>query len=160
MIRTMLAHTDQPIVFPLSNPTSACEATPANVLQWSEGRALVATGSPFDPVTIGGKETIINQGNNAFVFPGLGFGSILASASEITDGMVLEASHALVDHVPAGQVFPSVSELTQVSVAVATRVLRKAFAEGVARTKKTTPEDAERYVRAKFWHPRYLPFVR
>lgn len=160
MVSAMLRHTDRPIVFPLSNPTSACEATPANLLAWSQGKAIVATGSPFDPVAVDGREIAIGQGNNAFVFPGLGFGAILAFASEITDGMVLEAAHALADRVPSGQVYPSVSELTDVSIVVATRVVRKAFAEGVARTKKTNPEDAERYVRAKFWHPKYFPFVR
>lgn len=156
MVRAMAEHCEQPVVFPLSNPTSACEATPADILAWSNGRAMVATGSPFEPVN--GKA--IGQGNNAFIFPGLGFGAILAFASEITDSMVLEAAYALADRVPPGKVYPNVSDLTDVSIAVATRVVRKAFAEGVARTKKTNPEDAERYVRAKFWQPKYCPFLR
>lgn len=160
MVRAMLAFCDRPVVFPLSNPTSACEATPADILRWSNGRALIATGSPFEPVS----GTQIAQGNNAFIFPGLGFGAILALAREITDGMVLEAAHALADytcarHLERGNIYPPVSELKDVSIQVATRVLRRAFVDGVARNPKVTPDDAEAYVRAKFWRPKYLPFV-
>jgi malate dehydrogenase (oxaloacetate-decarboxylating) len=163
MVKGMSEGGARPIVFPLSNPTSACEATPADILAWSGGRAIVATGSPFEPVDVGGKKVPVGQGNNAFVFPGLGFGAILAEASEVTDGMVLAASYALADyvrekHLAAGLVYPPVEEMREVSVRVAARVIEQAFDEGVAKTKKTTRDRAEEHVRAKFWRPKYLPF--
>ena len=111
---------------------------------------------------VGDRDVVIGQGNNAFIFPGLGFGAILSEASEITDGMVLVASYALADyvrekHLDHGLIYPPVEEMSEVSVRVATRVLEQAFDDGVARTKKTTRATAEGYVRAKFWRPRYLP---
>jgi malate dehydrogenase (oxaloacetate-decarboxylating) len=165
MIRAMCVHTERPVIFPLSNPTSACEATPAELLGWSHGRAIVASGSPFDPVRVGDRDVPVGQGNNAFIFPGLGFGAILAEASEITDAMVLAASYALAEyvrdkHLAQGLVYPPVDELREVSVHVATRVIEQAFDDGVARTKKTAREGAADYVRAKFWRPKYLPLVR
>ena len=99
MVRALCGHVERPVVFPLSNPTTSCEATPEDLLAWSRGRAIVATGSPFEPVQVDGRDVPIGQGNNAFIFPGLGFGAILAEASEITDGMVAAASYALADYV-------------------------------------------------------------
>ncbi len=165
MIRQLCANTEQPVIFPLSNPTSSCEATPEDLLAWSRGRAIVATGSPFPPVKVGDREQAIGQGNNAFIFPGLGFGAILAEASEITDRMVLVASYALAEYVAEkylqeGLIYPPVEEMSEVSKRVATRVIHQAFDEGVARTKKVTREGAEAYVKAKFWRADYLPFVR
>jgi malate dehydrogenase (oxaloacetate-decarboxylating) len=165
MVRAMCAHVEQPVVFPLSNPTTSCEATPKEILAWSHGRAIVATGSPFDPVRVGDEDVSIGQGNNAFIFPGLGFGAILAEASEITDAMVLVASYALAGyvaekHLSRGLIYPPVEEMRDVSLRVAVRVLQQAFDDGVARTTKTTREGAEAYVRGKFWRPAYLPFIR
>jgi malate dehydrogenase (oxaloacetate-decarboxylating) len=164
-IRAMLPHTDRPIVFALSNPTSSCEATPSDLLAWTEGRALVATGSPFPPVSVGGRDVPVGQGNNAFIFPGLGFGAILAAASSITDGMVLAAAYALADytkkhHGAAGLLYPPIDELRAVSLDVATRVFEQAFADGVARTKKVTADGARAYVEKKAWRAKYLPFER
>jgi malate dehydrogenase (oxaloacetate-decarboxylating) len=143
MVRAMCAHVEKPVVFPLSNPTTSCEATPKELLGWSHGRAIVATGSPFDPVRVGDQDVSIGQGNNAFIFPGLGFGAILAEASEITDAMVLVASYALAGyvaekHLSRGLIYPPVEEMRDVSLRVAVRVLQQAFDEGVARTTKTT----------------------
>jgi malate dehydrogenase (oxaloacetate-decarboxylating) len=165
MVRALCANVERPVVFPLSNPTSACEATPEELLGWSHGRAIVATGSPFAPVRVGDRELPIGQGNNAFIFPGLGFGSILAEASEITDGMVLVASYALADYVAEkylaqGLIYPPVEDMSAVSRRVATRVMQQAFDEGVARTTKTTRDGVAAYVDAKFWRPDYLPFVK
>ena len=164
IVRAMARSGPRPIVFPLSNPTSLCEALPEDILAWTDGAAIVATGSPFAPVMRGGAPVPIGQGNNAFIFPGLGFGAILSEAREITDAMVMAASEALSDytaeeHLAAGLVYPPVSELREVSVRVAAAVIRQAFADGVAASAKVTPEGAEAYVRSRFWEPRYLPFV-
>jgi malate dehydrogenase (oxaloacetate-decarboxylating) len=165
VVRAAAANVEQPVIFPLSNPTSSSEALPADVLAWTSGRAIVATGSPFDPVRVGGHDVPIGQGNNAFVFPGLGFGAILSEASEITDAMVLAASYALAEyvagkHLATGRIYPPVEEMRDVSRHVATRVIEQAFGEGVARTTKFAPAAAAAHVRAKMWEPRYLPFVR
>ncbi|MBT8479400.1 MAG: NAD-dependent malic enzyme, partial [Gemmatimonadetes bacterium] len=124
-------NTAQPIVFPLSNPTSIAEALPEDVFKWTEGRAIVATGSPFEDVTYGGKTFAIGQGNNAFIFPGLGFGSVLSEATRISDAMVLESAYALADytaahHLAAGKVYPPIRELQEVSIRVASRVIQTA----------------------------------
>jgi malate dehydrogenase (oxaloacetate-decarboxylating) len=164
IVRAAAGNVERPVIFPLSNPTSSSEATPADVLQWTGGRAIVATGSPFEPVTIGGRPVTIGQGNNAFIFPGLGFGAILSEASEITDSMVLAAAYALAEyvaerHLSSGHVYPPVEEMREVSRHVATRVIERAFQDGVARTTKFTASGAAAHVRAKMWTPRYLPFV-
>ncbi len=165
MVRAMCEHVERPVVFPLSNPTASCEATPENLLAWSRGRAIVATGSPFDPVKVDGRDVPIGQGNNAFIFPGLGFGAILAEAREITDAMVAASSYALAEyvqhkHLSAGLVYPPVEEMRDVSAHVATRVIEQAFDDGVARTTKLTRATAGAHVRAKAWQPRYLPFEK
>lgn len=164
-VKKLLPNVERPIVFALSNPTTSCEASPSEILKWTDGRALVATGSPFAPVRVGDEDVAIGQGNNAFIFPGLGFGAILADASKITDAMVSAAAYALSDytlskHGKEGLLYPPVSELREVSLVVATRVIQQAFADGVARSTKVTPETAEAYVRAKAWSPKYLPFER
>lgn len=166
VIQAMSRNAARPIIFPLSNPTSICEALPEDILDWSEGRALVATGSPFPDVLHNDQTHYIGQGNNAFIFPGLGFGAILAECREITDGMVLEAAYALAEyttntHLQSGRIYPPVSELRQVSMRVATKVIAQALREGVAaRTDLAERDDLDSYLRARFWQPRYLPFVR
>lgn len=155
VVRAMARHTERPVIFPLSNPTSSAEAKPADVLAWTGGRAIVAAGSPFPDTA---------QGNNAFVFPGLGLGAILARAREITDGMVLEAAQALGDYTAEkhpGRVYPPIDELREVSIRVATRVIRRAISDGVATAQEgLPPQDLEPFVRSSFWRPRYLPCVR
>jgi malate dehydrogenase (oxaloacetate-decarboxylating) len=165
VVRAVGANAERPIIFALSNPTTSCEAQPSDILAWTGGRALVATGSPFAPVRVGDRDVPIGQGNNAYVFPGLGFGAILADASEITDGMVLAASYALAEytqkhHGATGLLYPPIDELRAVSLEVATRVVQQAFLDGVARTKKVKPDGAAEYVRSKAWSARYLPFQR
>jgi malate dehydrogenase (oxaloacetate-decarboxylating) len=162
MLRAMCVNTENPVVFPLSNPTSSCEATPADLLAWTHGRGIVATGSPFESVRVGDRDVPIGQGNNAFIFPGLGFGAILAEVSEVTDGMVLAAAYSLADyvrekHLARGLIYPPVDEMRLVSCRVATRVMEQAFDDGVARTRKTTREGAAAYVESHYWRPQYLP---
>jgi len=163
--RAVAANVERPVIFALSNPTTSCEAQPSDLLAWTNGRALVATGSPFASVRVGDRDVPIGQGNNAFIFPGLGFGAILADASEITDAMVSASAYALAaytrrHHGAEGLLYPPVEELRAVSLEVAAAVIRQAFADGVARAKKVTPETAAEYVKKKAWNARYLPFVR
>jgi malate dehydrogenase (oxaloacetate-decarboxylating) len=165
MVRALCENDERPVVFPLSNPTSSCEALPADLLAWSRGRAIVATGSPFDPVRVDGREVPIGQGNNAFVFPGLGFGAILAEATEITDEMVLAGAYALAEyvrerHLGKGLVYPPVDEMREVSQHVAARVIRQAFDDGVARSATITRETTAKDVREMQWSPRYLPIEK
>ncbi len=165
IVTALCQNTARPVVFALSNPTSVSEALPEDVVKWSDGRAIIATGSPFPDVSYKGSIYPIGQGNNAFIFPGLGFASILSECREITDNMVLEAAYALTDytaakHLDAGRVYPPVRELQEVSVRVAVRVIRCALNDKVAGKVDLDGRDLDAYVRSRFWKPRYLPFVR
>lgn len=161
-IREMAMHCPAPIVLPLSNPTSKTEAAPADILAWSGGRALVATGSPFEPVRQDGRLRVIGQANNTFVFPGIGLGAIVAEAREVTDEMLLAAADALAETVPAdrlasGALYPSQSELRQVSRRIATAVVCAARDCGVGRP--LGPYEAAREVDAAMWFPAYDSYV-
>jgi malate dehydrogenase (oxaloacetate-decarboxylating) len=164
VVRAVSANTDRPIIFPVSNPTANTEVLPEDALRWTDGRAMVAAGSPFEPVTLHGTTYPIGQGNNAFVFPGLGFGAVLIHASRVTDAMVLAGGYALAAYTAAHhpeRVYPPVAELREVSIAVATAVIEAAVADGVARDAEVaTMSQAERtaYVRRRFWEPKYLPY--
>lgn len=163
MVQAMLANSERPIIFPLSNPTSSSEAIPEDLIRWSKGQALVAAGSPFAPVEYGGQEYPVGQGNNAFIFPGLGFGTVLSKASMVSDAMVLEASYALYDYTSKyhpQRVYPPTAELREVSQVVAARVIRQAMREGLAREERISGslEAIHAYVAERFWQPRYLPF--
>ena len=165
VVEAVAENTDRPVVFPLSNPTSSSEAIPEDVLRWTGGRAIVATGSPFDDVKLSGNTHPIGQGNNAFVFPGLGFGIILSKASVVTDDMVLAAAYALDDYTDpsSGRVYPPVDEMKAVSLRVAVAVMEEAMKSGVAREPRIegfNPERLMDYARERFWEPGYLPFVK
>jgi malate dehydrogenase (oxaloacetate-decarboxylating) len=156
LVRDMAAHTPRPIIMPLSNPTSKAEALPADVLAWTEGRALVATGSPFPPVELDGITYQVAQANNALVFPGLGLGVTVALASRITQGMIAAAADAvakLSDATrPGAPLLPPVRDLRPVSAAVAIAVARAAAAEGLAQVPLDNP--IEQVFRA-MWRPEY-----
>ncbi len=168
VVRQCAANCERPIVFPLSNPTSSSEAVPADLFRWTEGRVRCATGSPFDPVVWDGVAHPIGQGNNAFVFPGLGLAAILGYVREVSDAMVMTAADALTDYTARHHpelLYPPVAELDEVSIHVATRVLERALADGLGElperwVKQGALEDLEGYVRGHFWRPRYLPFVK
>ncbi len=157
-VREMAARTPRPIVLPLSNPTANSEATPSDVLAWSDGRAIVATGSPFEPVEIGGRTQIVGQANNVFVFPGVGLGAVAGRASEITDRMFLVAATTLADLVPAerleqGAIYPRLTELRSISRAIAIAVAREGRDGGVA--PMATDAQIEAAVDGCVWAPEY-----
>ncbi len=156
IVRDMAAHTQRPIIMPLSNPTSKCEALPADVLAWTDGRALVATGSPFAPVEHDGLTYQIAQANNALVFPGLGLGVTVVRASRITPGMISAAADAVAKlsdaTKPGAPLLPPVRDLRPVSAAVAIAVARAADAEGLARAPLTNPIEQ---VHQAMWRPEY-----
>ncbi|HVO13107.1 MAG TPA: NAD-dependent malic enzyme [Vicinamibacteria bacterium] len=157
VVRAMAAQVQRPVIFPLSNPTSSSEARPADVMAWTGGRALMATGSPFDPVEIDGRQVRIGQGNNAFVFPGVGLGVLVSEAGEVTDAMFAAAADALAsqlsdDDRAALCLFPRIATLRQVTAAVACAVIRQAVADGVA---GNAPADPAAAVAAAMWEPAY-----
>ena len=164
-IEAMLERTPRPIVFPLSNPSSHVEAQPADLIRWTRGGAIVASGSPFEPVEYEGKLYPIGQGNNAFIFPGLGFGAVAARAREITDNMILTAALTLAEYTAQyeGQVYPPISELREISVRMAARVARQAILDGVCaerRIRNLSDEELEQVIRERAWEPHYLPLRR
>ena len=135
LVREMARHVDRPVVFPFSNPTSHSEARPEELLAWTDGRALVAAGSPFEPVRHGGRTVPIGQGNNAFIFPGIGLGALAVGAGQISDAAFGAAAQALAGAVSAqelasGLLFPAIGRLREVTLGVATAVARQALAEG------------------------------
>ena len=138
VVREMAAHADRPIIFALSNPTALSEATPADLIAWSDGRALIATGSPFPPVAFGGVTYAVGQANNAFVFPGLGLGVIAAKARVVSDGMLIAAADTVAQFVDASRagapVMPTVDQVRELSVHVACAVVHSAIADGLAQT--------------------------
>jgi malate dehydrogenase (oxaloacetate-decarboxylating) len=161
IVLDMGSHVQRPIIFPLSNPTSKCEAAPADLLAWTEGRALVATGSPYAPVTVGDKSRSIGQCNNAYIFPGMGLGVTASGARRVTDQMFFAAASTLADlspalHDPDASLFPDLSTIRDVSRRVALAVAQMAQAQGHA--DPTSPEELERRIRAKTWIPRYARY--
>ncbi len=151
-----------PIVFALSNPTSKAECTAAQAYEWSSGRALFASGSPFDPVTFGGKTYVSRQGNNSYIFPGVGMGAIACRARRVTDEMFLVAARTLADQVTAedlaqGSLYPPLSRVRDVSAAIATAVAGVAYEHGLAEIAK--PADLGSFIRAQMYDPRYESYV-
>ena len=161
IVRSMAAHAASPIILPLSNPTARTEAEPADLLAWTAGRAVVATGSPFEPIVFDGRRHVIAQANNALVFPGIGLGAIVAEAAQITDGMFLAAARVLGqlvsdERIAAGALYPPIAQLREVSRAIAGAVVREARDEGVGRS--LSDDEADVAVARSMWFPEYLPY--
>ena len=163
VVREMARHTPHPVIFPLSNPTSQSEAAPADLLRWTEGRALVGTGSPFAPVEVNGKSIRIAQVNNSYIFPGLALGILVSRAKRVSDGMIMAAAKALAALSPArndksAPLLPPIADSRNVSLLVAEAVGRQAIADGVAEAADEASLANE--LRAYVWEPVYVPYER
>ncbi len=160
VVKAMAQFNERPMVFPLSNPTSKSECKAEQAIQWSDGRAIVATGSPFDPVEYKGKRYRIGQGNNAFIFPGVGLGVWVGRVKRVTDGMFLAAAKALADEVTETDlaevaIYPQLMRIRECSHAVACAVIRRSVEEG--HTEQQALEDLEARVKQAMWFPEYRP---
>lgn len=163
VIEEMYKHCPRPIVFPLSNPTSRVEAVPADILRWTKGQALVATGSPFTPVTYEGKVYPIAQCNNSYIFPGIGLGVLASGARRVTDDMLMESSRALASCSPLaingqGALLPPLESIHSVSKRIAFTVGKKAIEQGVA--PQVSDEALQQSIEQYFWQPVYRRYKR
>ena len=163
IVRAMASHTPRPIIFPLSNPTSCAEATPVDLLNWSDGRAIVGTGSPFAPVEVNGKLIPIAQTNNSYIFPGLALGILVSRARRVTDAMIMAAAKALAQLSPAredknGRLLPPIADSRKVGMVVAEAVGRQAIVDGVAAI--ADEGVLAEQLRAYVWEPVYVPYER
>ena len=163
VVRAIGANTERPIVFPLSNPTSKCEALPADVLRWTEGRALVGTGSPSAPVEINGRQIKIAQINNSYIFPGLALGILISNAKRVSDGMLMAATKQLAALSPAlsdptKSLLPKIARSREISRAVAHAVVKQAVAEGLASI--DADADIDELIGDYVWEPIYHPYER
>jgi malate dehydrogenase (oxaloacetate-decarboxylating) len=163
VVRKMGKYTSRPVIFPLSNPTSRSEATPQDLMNWTEGRALIGTGSPFAPVEYGGKKTPVAQTNNSYIFPGLALGIVASRARLVTDSMVKAAAKELIRHLPTQKdkhapLLPPISQARELGRFIGEAVGRQAIEDGQA---QIAGEDALiRELDANIWEPQYVPYVR
>lgn len=158
VVRAMAQINERPIIFALSNPTSKAECTAGQALGWSDGRAIFASGSPFKPVTLGGKTHVIGQANNAYIFPGLGLGVLASGAVRIVDEMFYAAARALADQVSevdlkTGRLFPPLSDIRAASAAIALRAAEVAYSNGLAELPR--PDDPARRIQSMVYEPDY-----
>lgn len=161
-IREMNLHCARPLIFPLSNPTSKAECTAEQAYSWTDGEALFASGSPFAPITHGGRLLVPGQCNNMYIFPGVGQGAISCRASKVTDSMFYAAAQTLAslvgeDSLSVGRLYPDLPMIREISVQIAVAVCEVAFAEGLAGIDR--PDDLEAFIRARMFEPRYVPYV-
>jgi malate dehydrogenase (oxaloacetate-decarboxylating) len=160
IISEMAAHVQRPMILPLSNPTDRIEAVPANIITWTGGRGLVATGTPWDPVAYQGTDYVIGQANNALSYPGIGLGTIVARATHVTDGMLRAAAEAIAGlvhaHQPGAGLLPHIGNLRVTSATVAVAVARRAARDGVAQAELADPVQA---VHDAMWRAAYPPLA-
>jgi malate dehydrogenase (oxaloacetate-decarboxylating) len=161
-IREMARHTERPVIFPLSNPTSRSEATAQDLMDWTDGRGLVSTGSPFEPVVVGDRLVPINQTNNSYIFPGLALGIIASRARRVTETMIMAAAKELTLHVPtrtdrAASLLPPIAAARPLSRAIALAVGKQAIHDGQA---DITNAELEAAIDANIWEPVYVPYER
>jgi len=159
IVREMAKHVERPVIFPLSNPTSKCEAVPSDLLDWTEGRAVIATGSPFPAVVYDGRVIRIGQCNNSFIFPGVGLGVIASGARRVTNAMFVAAARVLSEfapvlHDPEAPLYPPLEQVRDISFRVALEVAREAQRAGLA---EVDLDKLEQTVSQKMWKPHYNP---
>lgn len=162
VVSAMLSNTNRPIIFPLSNPTNCCEAEPENIIAWSSGAALVATGSPFPSVDFNGTSIVIGQCNNCYVFPGIGLGVIASGASRVTDSMFMKASRALSELSPAltrdgASLLPELNSIREVSLKIASAVAKEASRLNI--NNLDVGENLEEKIEAIMWKPKYKNYT-
>jgi malate dehydrogenase (oxaloacetate-decarboxylating) len=162
-VREMARHAERPIIFPLSNPISCSEATPQNLLEWTEGRALIGTGSPFGSVDFGGKKVHIAQTNNSYIFPGLALGIIASRSRRVSDAMILAAAKELARLVPTAKdktanLLPSIADSRRLSRLIAKAVGLQAMRDGQAQI--DDEESLKREIEVNIWEPVYVPYER
>jgi malate dehydrogenase (oxaloacetate-decarboxylating) len=163
IVRELARHAERPVIFPLSNPTSRAEAIPEDLLKWTDGRALIGTGSPFPPVQMNGRSVHFAQTNNSYIFPGLALGILASKAKRVSDAMIMASAKALAAQSPTqkdktADLLPSLSDSRKVSLLVAEAVGKQAISQGIA---GMTDEKAfEQELRAYIWEPIYLPYER
>ena len=160
VVRAMAAYAERPVIFPLSNPTLRSEATPQQLLDWTEGRALIGTGSPFAPAKVGDRLVAIDQTNNSYIFPGLALGVIASQARRVSDEMIKTAAAALAELSPArkdkhASLLPPLEDIRSVSRTVASAVGRKAIEEGLT---DMVADEFETALDANIWEPVYVPY--
>lgn len=163
IVREMVRHIERPVIFPLSNPTSKSEAVPADLLRWTDGRALVGTGSPFPPVEVNGRLVRIAQINNSYIFPGLALGILVSKARRVTDNMIMAAAKTLASLAPARTarneaLLPPIADSRKVGLIVGEAVAEQAVADGVA--EPASEGSMKERIRAYVWEPVYLPYER
>ena len=163
LVRDVAKRCERPVIMPLSNPTANAEATPANLMRWTDGRAVVATGSPFPDVEVHGRKVPVGQGNNMFIFPGVGLATVLSKARTVTMRMFLASADALRANLPAarldaGTLYPDIRDARKVAAAVAHAVVEAAVAEGVAAKGTPTGDALARAIADAMWAPEYVPY--
>jgi malate dehydrogenase (oxaloacetate-decarboxylating) len=163
IVREMVRHTDRPVIFPLSNPTSKSEADPADLLRWSDGRALVGSGSPFPSVEVNGRMVRISQINNSYIFPGLALGILVSKADRVTDNMIMAAAKTLAALSPARNdkndaLLPPIADSRKVGMIVGEAVAHQAVADGVA--EPANGESVKERIKEYMWEAVYLPYQR
>jgi malate dehydrogenase (oxaloacetate-decarboxylating) len=163
IVREMARHIKRPIIFPLSNPTSKAEATPSDLLHWTDGRVLVGTGSPFGPVEVNGKMVRISQVNNSFIFPGLALGILVSRSTRVSDAMIMASAKALASLSPAladpsAPLLPPIADCRKVSLVVAVAVTKQAMADGTA--EEVDEATLRQRIRDYVWEPVYHPYER
>jgi malate dehydrogenase (oxaloacetate-decarboxylating) len=162
IVSEMAKHVERPVIFPLSNPTSKSEATPSDLFDWTEGRAVIATGSPFPAIVRDGREIRIGQCNNSFIFPGVGLGVIASGARRVTDAMFVAAARVLSEfapvlHDPEAPLYPPLEQVREISLKVAVAVAREAQRSGLA---EVDLDHLEQTITARMWMPDYVPLRR